>query len=95
MAPHILIFGDQTTSVYEGLQALLYIPENSILTSFLHNSFEAIQRERIKLPPLDAETVPQTETLGLMLEALKKENSKPTAAINSALCCIYQVGYYI
>lgn len=91
---NIYLFGDQTIRVQGHLQGLLYVADNGILTSFLEKAFLAIQQEISRLPAAERDAFPQTETLGLLLDSINR-NGKHHAALESALVCIYELGYYI
>ncbi|KAM5343388.1 hypothetical protein ACJ41O_011925 [Fusarium nematophilum] len=89
----IYVFGDQTLPVLDSLQGLLLIRDNSILKQFLDEAYIAVRREISGVPATERSGFPQTETLGLALEAIRR--GQHSTALDSALLCIYEIGYYI
>lgn len=89
----VYIFGDQTAHVASKLQDLLQIKGNNTLTSFLFEGYLAIRQEIARLPASEQDDLPQTETLGLLLDAIKKGKRHP--ALDSALLCLYEIGEYV
>ncbi|THC96964.1 hypothetical protein EYZ11_003572 [Aspergillus tanneri] len=89
----IYLFGDQTVRVEESLHALLHTRDNPTLTSFLNEAFLAIQHEISQLPAGERGSLPTTETLGLLLDMIKKGHRH--AAFESALICLCEIAEYI
>lgn len=89
----IYVFGDQTLPVHEGLQALVLVKDNHVLQGFLGKALSALQDEISALPATERGLFPQTESLGMLLEAVRKG---PThTALESAILCIHQLAHYI
>lgn len=89
----IYVFGDQAIRVEEQLLDLLHVKGCSILTTFLREATIAVQEAVAGLPPAERAAFPTVETLGFLLDAVKKGSSH--VALDSALVCIYEIGYYI
>ncbi|CVK91833.1 bikaverin cluster-polyketide synthase [Fusarium mangiferae] len=89
----VYVFGDQSTPVLDKLQALVRVKDNALLTSFLGEAFLAVRREIISLSSLERKSIPEAESLSLLLEGVRR--SEPHAALDSAFVCIYEIGYYI
>ncbi|KAB5547400.1 putative polyketide synthase [Coniochaeta sp. 2T2.1] len=89
----IYVFGDQAIRVEEQLLDLLHVKGCSILTTFLREATIAVQEAVAGLPPAERAAFPPVETLGFLLDAVKKGSSH--VALDSALVCIYEIGYYI
>ena len=87
------LFGDQTVHVDNHLQDLLHVGGNSTLTSFLSEGYYAIRQEISRLPASERALLPQSETLALLLDTIKKGKRHP--ALESALLCLYEIGEYI
>ena len=89
----IFVFGDQTVRVESSLQELLYSCHNTTLSEFLSESYQAIRLEISRLPANERASIPQPETLALLLDTLRKGERHP--AWDSALLCLYEIGEYI
>lgn len=89
----VYVFGDQSTPVLDKLQALVRVKDNALLTSFLGEAFLAVRREIVSLSSLERKSIPEAESLSLLLEGVRR--SEPHAALDSAFVCIYEIGYYI
>jgi naphtho-gamma-pyrone polyketide synthase len=89
----IFIFGDQSVPILDALQAILLIRDNAILKQYLDEAFLALRREISALPSQERSSISQAETLGLVLEDVRK--GRYGAALDSALLCIYEIAYYI
>nr|ALQ33037.1 putative polyketide synthase [Fusarium thapsinum] len=89
----VYVFGDQSTPVLDKLQALVRVKDNALLTSFLGEAFLAVRREIVSLSSLEKKSIPEAESLSLLLEGVRR--SEPHAALDSAFVCIYEIGYYI
>jgi naphtho-gamma-pyrone polyketide synthase len=89
----IFIFGDQSVPILDALQAILLIRDNAILKQYLDEAFLALRREISALPAQERSSITQAETLGLVLEDVRK--GQHGAALDSALLCIYEIAYYI
>lgn len=89
----VYVFGDQTLRVEDNLQNLALIQDNAPLTAFLREAFSTLKREASNLSPTEKAELPQADTLGLLLDGIKR--GKRHAALDSACTCIYEVGYYI
>ena len=89
----VFIFGDQTTRVEANLCDLILVRNDALLSSFLNESFLILQREISTLPAPERAPLSKFRTLGLFVEAIK--SGKRHAALESACCCIYEIGYYM
>jgi naphtho-gamma-pyrone polyketide synthase len=89
----IFVFGDQTVRVDSSLQELLYSRHNTTLSEFLSEGYQAVRREISRLPAIERGSIPQPETLALLLDASRKGKRHP--AWDSALLCLYEIGEYI
>ena len=89
----VFVFGDQTAPVLDQLHRLLLVRDNVHLATFFTEAFNAIRHEIALLPAAERRQFPQREALALLVEALR--TSRPHAALDSALCCVYEIGYYI
>lgn len=89
----IYIFGDQTVHADSPLQDLLHVSDNSTLSTFLFEAYLAIRQEISRLPANERVSLPQPETLGLLLDATRRGKRHP--ALESALVCLYEIGEYI
>ncbi|TGO07674.1 hypothetical protein BTUL_0255g00060 [Botrytis tulipae] len=89
----VYVFGDRSTPVLDKLQALLRVKDNALLTSFLGEAFLAVRREIVSLSSIERKSIPEAESLSLLLEGVRK--SEPHAALDSTFVCIYEIGYYI
>ncbi|KAB8237687.1 type I polyketide synthase [Aspergillus alliaceus] len=89
----VYVFGDQSISVLDKLQRLVQVKDNAILASFLRKAFWAIQRETRALPSTDRKSIAQAESLGLLVEAVRRNTTH--AALESCFLCVYEIGYYI
>nr|ALQ32777.1 putative polyketide synthase [Fusarium babinda] len=89
----VYVFGDQSIPVLDKLQGLLLVKDNALLTSFLTEAFLAIRREIVALPTTERNSIPQAESLGLLLDGVKR--NEPHPALDSVFLCIYEFGYYI
>ncbi|RYP27845.1 hypothetical protein DL767_007493 [Monosporascus sp. MG133] len=89
----LYLFGDQSIAVLDKLQGLLQVKDNATLTAFLSEAFLAIRRETGALPSRDRDSIVQAESLGLLLEAVRRSTTH--AALESCFLCIYEIGYYI
>ncbi|KAM0278167.1 hypothetical protein ACHAO9_012273 [Fusarium lateritium] len=92
-ARKVFIFGDQSVPIVDALQVILLIRDNAILKQYLDKAFLSLRREISILPAQDRSSFPQAETLGLVLEDVRK--GQHSAALDSALLCIYEIAYYI
>ncbi|KAF4953246.1 hypothetical protein FSARC_12440 [Fusarium sarcochroum] len=90
---NVYVFGDQTISVLDKLQSLLHVKDNATLASFLHEAFIAIRRETEVQPSTDRESIVQSESLGLLLEGVRRGTTH--AALESCFLSIYEIGYYL
>lgn len=90
---NVYIFGDQSNAVHDKLQGLLQVKDNAILSRFLSESFLVIRHEIQALPAREKDCIPPAESLGLLLEAVRRTGSH--AALESSFLCIYEIGYYI
>ncbi|KAF3386933.1 Conidial pigment polyketide synthase alb1 [Penicillium rolfsii] len=93
MMAQIFVLGDQTVRVESSLQELLYSCHNTTLSGFLSESYQAVRREISRLPANERASIPQPETLALLLDASRKGKRHP--AWDSALLCLYEIGEYI
>ncbi|KAM0545985.1 hypothetical protein ACHAPJ_011097 [Fusarium lateritium] len=89
----VFLFGDQATPILDDLQATLLIRNNAILKQFLDEAFLSLRQDISALPSEECSCFPQAETLGLVLEDVRK--GKDSATLDSALLCIYEIAYYI
>ncbi|KAG5775036.1 hypothetical protein H9Q73_011283 [Fusarium xylarioides] len=89
----VYVFGDQSTPVLDKLQTLVRVKDNAPLNSFLGEAFLAVRREIVSLSSLERKSIPEAESLSLLLEGVRR--SEPHAALDSAFVCIYEIGYYI
>lgn len=90
---HIILFGDQTNAVEDKLQALLADSGNVILVDFLDTAFRAVQRSIYSIPRTDAVLLPRSETLGLLIDAVRAGTRH--AALDNALLCMYEIGQFV
>ncbi|KAJ5947462.1 Type I Polyketide synthases (Type I PKS) [Penicillium verhagenii] len=91
--PQIYLFGDQTIHADSSLQELLYFSNNKTVSILLSEAYQAIRKEISCLPATERALFPQPETLGLLLDAVKKGKRHP--ALESALLCLYEIAEYI
>ncbi|CAJ0552555.1 Ff.00g006330.m01.CDS01 [Fusarium sp. VM40] len=89
----VFIFGDQSVPILDALQTTLLIRDNAILKQYLDEAFLALRREISTLPAQERSSFSQAETLGLVLEDVRK--GQHGAALDSALLCLYEIAYYI
>ncbi|KAI6756980.1 hypothetical protein HG530_011578 [Fusarium avenaceum] len=89
----VFIFGDQSVPILDALQAMLLIRDNAILKQYLDEAFLALRREISTLPAQERSSFSKAETLGLVLEDVRK--GQDGAALDSALLCLYEIAYYI
>lgn len=89
----IYLFGDQTIHADEALHTLLHIKNNPILRCFLDEAFSAIQQEISYLPASERSSLPNTHTLALLLDGIKKERRH--VALESTMVCLCEIGEYI
>lgn len=89
----VYVFGDQSLRVEDSLQNLALIQDNAPLALFLREAFSTLKREAANLSPIEKAGLPQADTLGLLLDGMKR--GERHAALDSACACIYEVGYYI
>jgi naphtho-gamma-pyrone polyketide synthase len=89
----IYVFGDQAIRVEDQLLDLWHVKDCSSLTAFLREATAAIQKAISELPATERGAFPTVETLGLLLDDIKKGSYH--IALDSALVCIYEIGYYI
>ena len=89
----IIVFGDQTSYSRTGLRALLRVKGDVLLTNFLDKVCSALSKEIDHLPGLRRETIiPFSDLHDLALHA---SNSTLCTALESALTCIIQFGWFI
>ncbi|CAI7653448.1 unnamed protein product [Penicillium manginii] len=87
------LFGDQTANFDSGLRRLLQAKNDSLLSSFFQKCYYALRKEISQLPPSQRQMFPRFTSVVDLLARYRE--SGPSAALESALTTIYQLGCFI
>ncbi|KAJ5379475.1 hypothetical protein N7509_012594 [Penicillium cosmopolitanum] len=89
----VYLFGDQTANFDSGLRRLLQAKNDSLLSSFFQKCYYALRKEISQLPPSQRQMFPRFTSVVDLLARYRE--SGPSAALESALTTIYQLGCFI
>ncbi|KAI4254023.1 MAG: hypothetical protein LQ352_003346 [Teloschistes flavicans] len=89
----VFVFGDQTCNVNAKLRQLLLLQGNPILTTFFEQAFYVIRTELGHLPVAEQKTFPRFNSIADLLSRQRKDGVNQ--ALQTALSCIYQLGWFI
>jgi len=89
----VYLFGDQTYEINTKLCGLLLSNDNPILISFFERVFFALRTEIGQLPLRERESFPLFSSISTLLSRQRENALNP--ALEGALTCMYQLGYFI
>lgn len=89
----VYLFGDQTGDFDAGLRHLFQAKNNFLLSTFFDRCYYAIRQEITRLPPSQQRMFPRFTNVVELLAHHRELGPNP--ALESALTCIYQFGYFI
>lgn len=89
----VYLFGDQTGGFDAGLRHLFQAKNNFLLASFFERVYHAIRQEITELPPSQQRIFPRFANVPDLLARYRESGCNP--ALESALTCIYQLGWFI
>lgn len=90
----VYLFGDQTFDVCTKLRDLLHSNDSPTLDRFFQQAYFNLRSEIAQLPVYERDKYPRFANLAELL-AWRERQQSPNVALDNALTCIYQLGYFI